>query len=318
MGDDRPVVEFMLMLFLGTFSFMLFPEMITTSVKNAGYFEGNRTVRDLSFLAKPMGESMVLYDRSGRAERISMNSIPSGSPITQAMHQVCKEGKAWLNVQIDEEACCVFIRTQSPIPDYIFRLNKIPNKNLSPLEMVLSLDNLYSAKKTFEKKIVKTLAYLMLRESLTDKLVLLYEQMLVIVNESNRMFLFDLEINQALANVFMRARTNLNVFIAAFSISESTLFMYTSKASSELPYSKAFEARFAKMFPDKKDIWIKKSLSVDDYKRLSLIISDEERSEAMNVLSLYLNDCTKSERQISEEIKRQCESILGRDMNAIY
>ncbi|KAM0671804.1 hypothetical protein CWI42_121420 [Ordospora colligata] len=301
MGDDRPVVEFMLMLFLVTFSFMLFPEMLTTSVKNAGYFEGNRTVRDLSFLAKPMGGNVTLYDRSGYTGIISMSSIPSGSPITQAMHQICKEGKPWFNVQVDEETCCVFIRTQSPIPDYIFRLNEIPNKNLSPSEMVLSLDSFYSSKKTFDKKMIETLVYLMMRESLTDKLVLLYEQMMVIINDRNKMFLFDIDFDQL--PIFIKTATNLNTIIAAFSISENTLFVYTTLLSREIPYSKVFEARFAKMFPEQKDIKIKNYLSTDDYKGLSLLISDEERSEAMNLLSLYLNDFSKTDKQITEAMK---------------
>lgn len=300
MGNDKVIVELLFILFLLSLSLTFFPGLVKESMDDTGYFQGSRASEDFNVLGIPREGGILLYTKAGSIGQISIDEIPSRSPITEAIHSLHSSRRRF-SIHIDDKTSTVQIYSQCAIPDYIFLLKEVPSRRLSPIETLKALDNFYRPVDTMDPRLIQTLVYLGLRGSLEDKLFLLYREMLVVVNAKRQMLFFGLDLDQMSQMVFrgigvsvLEKKRSSNELQIVFKMESNLLFFYIpgderSGLGKRMSRNTLGE-RSAKLFPSARDTKIKNAVDRDDYKGLVGIVSEEERREGMAVLEQVVAD----------------------------
>ncbi|KMV65111.1 hypothetical protein M970_111530 [Encephalitozoon cuniculi EcunIII-L] len=301
MGNDKAVVELLFILSLLSLSLTFFPGLIRDSVNEVGYFKGSRAAESFNILGIPEGNSVRLYTIYGSAGDIDIADIPNKTPITEAIHDLHRS-KARFTIYIDVKTRNMYIYSQCVVPKHIFRMKKVPSGNLSPIETIKALDSSYLPCGSMDLKLVQTLVYLGLKGCLEDKLLILYERMLVLINEKKQMLFFDLDLGKMFEMMFRETDSRqkserkdcLNRLLFVLKTESNILFLYDPRNEQRGFGKKMARNTLAggliKLFPSSRDIKIKNRVDRDSYMELAGIISDKERREGMNVLEKLLID----------------------------
>lgn len=303
MGNDKTVVELLFILSLLSLSLTFFPGIIKDSVDEVGDFKGNRASECFNVLGTPRNGSIEFYTMYRNIGNIGIKDIPNGSPITKAIHDLYRSKKKF-TIYINPKTEIIYIYSDCVIPRYIFRIKEVPSRSQPPIETIKRLDSLYLSNGPMDLKLIQTLVYLGLKGSLEDKLFILYENMLVLINEEKQMIFFDMDLEHLLGMILKEAssrkdgeRNGLNRLLIAFKIESNMLFFYDPR-SDRRGFGRKMAGNTlvkgtAKLFPSPRDIQIKNAVSRDDYGKLCELVSDEERREGMCVLEKLIIDPIK-------------------------
>lgn len=299
MGNGRKITELLYASFVIMFLQVLFPSSIKDSIRRNRYFMASRTDNDLHLMATFDGDNIVLHDKAGKVGVVGIREIPRGTPITRVIHRLHQEKKEF-NIHFDCSSRALYIYFQSIFPNYIFQLRECPGRDMQPVEVVRSLDDFYLQTRPMDEKLVSTLLYLGLCGCLSEKLFVLYREMLVIVNSKGQRFFFGF--NFSMLPFFRESVPGTskeeyfsNQFLVSFNIQSSTVFFYAPEVGAGLYgiSSNPFEREFGGLFPPRRDIEIKLAIERDDYEKLKEMVSDRKRSEVNRELFLLLRSlCT--------------------------
>ncbi|ADM12641.1 uncharacterized protein Eint_111420 [Encephalitozoon intestinalis ATCC 50506] len=304
MGNDKVIVELLFVLSLLSLSLTFFPELIKDSVDEMGYFKGNRASENFNVLGIPKENKIEFYTMSGSRSNISITDFPNGSPISRAMLSLYKRKKRF-SIYIDEKARSVSIYSESVIPKYIFKMKEVPKRSLTPAETIKGLDRFYLPNGPMDQKLIETLVYLELRGCLEDKLFILYENTLILINEEKQMIFFDIDLEHLFGMMVEEVvsqterKDGSNRLLIAFKV-ESNIFFLFSPGDEQKGFGRRITGNTLsegsiKLFPSSRDVQIKNAVSKDDYVGISKIISDEERKEGIEVLKKLIIDPFRSE-----------------------
>ncbi|AFN84123.1 hypothetical protein EROM_111420 [Encephalitozoon romaleae SJ-2008] len=303
MENDKTVVELLFILSLFSLSLTFFPGLIKDSVEEVEYFKGNRASRCFNVLGVPKDNSIEFYAMSGSIGNIDTKDIPNGSPITRAIHDLYKSKKKF-TIYINPRMEIIHIYSQCVIPRYIFKIKEVPSMNQPSIEIIKRLDSLYLPDGPMDQKLIQTLVYLGLKGRLENKLFILYENILVIINEKKQMILFNMDLEHLFGMMLKETSSRkdekengLNRLLIAFKI-ESNILFFCDPRNDRREFGKKMTGNTlakgtVKLFPSSKDIQIKSALRRDDYGKLCELVSDEERKEGMCVLEKVIIDPIK-------------------------
>lgn len=286
MGNDKKIVEFIYIFFLLIFSEILFYNVVDNNMKSINYFTASRLDEDLNLMVCFEEKNAVIHNRIGRIAKLSIAEVPEGSPITEVIHKLFK-AKQRFNIRIDYKANILHIYYQSLIPNYSFWLQEAPNRNLSPYELVKSLDKFYLPNKPMNQKLMSVLLYLGLSGQLVNKFFVLYEGMLIIINEHSQKFFFGIDFLSMPFNMVRITGVDWqsytpNKFLISFKLYHSSIIFYTPDKGAyvHMIQNNSLRKRFTGFFVPKRDSEINKILENDDYERLVDMVNEKEIEEA--------------------------------------
>ncbi|KAG5859061.1 hypothetical protein KMI_09g14890 [Encephalitozoon hellem] len=300
MGNDKTVVELLFILSLLSLSLTFFPGLIKDSVDEVGYFRGNRASECFNVLGIPGEGGIEFYSAYGSIGDIRIKDIPHGSPITEAIHDLHRSKKRF-TIHINSRTKNVQIYSQCVLPRYIFKVKEVPRMSLPLTEVIKALDMLYLSSGPMDQKMIQTIVYLGLRGSLEDKLIILYESMLVLINEEKQMIFFDIDLEHLFGMMLggstswkSEKKNGPNRLLVAFKIESNMLFFYDPlndrRGLGKKMAGNTLAKGAIKLFPSPRDIQIKNAVGRDDYGNLCELVTDEERKEGMLVLEKLIID----------------------------
>lgn len=285
MGNDKRIVELVYAFFAIMFSEVLFSAMIDNGMHSVMYFGANRTDCDFHISVISVEDKLILHDKSKCVGELNIKDLPQKTPITQTLHRLSDNGKIF-NIHIDHKANILSVYFQYTFPNYMFKLGKIPDKGSQVVEIIKSLDDFYLPNPPEDMEMIMTLVYLGTAGCLSDKLIVLYRGLLVVINNNGRRFFFGLDPTLIPDRMLQTSATGgdrgfLNKFLIAFKITSNSIIFYTPAAGIQAYGTRhnPIGDRFSGFFSSDRETDIKIAAGNDDYGRLAHMVNDSERKE---------------------------------------